>query len=167
MIEYTEDSLREADTAYSRIEGFVTRALEAVGPTEAAERVPEAFAESMDDDFGVPGAVAVLYNTVREGNTALAAGDKEGVASHLASVLRMLDILGLNPLDERWAGAGAPGSGTDLRPAVDSLVKVALEQRQAARERKDYAASDAIRDQLARAGITVEDTPNGPRWTVA
>ena len=167
MIEYTEDSLREADTAYSRIEGFVTRALEAVGPTEAAEQVPTAFAESMDDDFGVPGAVAVLYNTVREGNTALASGDKEGVASHLASVLKMLDILGLNPLDEQWAGAaGAPGSATDLRPAVDSLVKVALEQRQAARERKDYAASDAIRDQLARAGITVEDTPSGPRWTV-
>ncbi|MEY9925962.1 cysteinyl-tRNA synthetase [Catenulispora sp. GP43] len=168
MIEYTEDSLRDADTAYSRIEGFVTRALETVGPTESAAEVPAAFAESMDDDFGVPGAVAVLYNTVREGNTALAAGDKEGVASHLASVLKMLDILGLNPLDAQWAGAaGAPGSATDLRPAVDSLVKVALEQRQAARERKDYAASDAIRDQLARAGITVEDTPSGPRWTIA
>ena len=79
----------------------------------------------------------------------------------------MLDILGLNPLAEPWAGAaGAAGSATDLRPVVDSLVKVALEQRQAARERKDYAASDAIRDQLARAGVTVEDTPDGPRWTV-
>ena len=167
MIEYTEDSLREADAAYSRIEGFVTRALETVGPTESAADVPAAFAESMDDDFGVPGAVAVLYNTVREGNTALANGDKEGVASHLASVLKMLDILGLNPLAEPWNGAaGAAGSGTGLRPVVDSLVKVALEQRQAARERKDYAASDAIRDQLARAGVTVEDTPSGPRWTV-
>ena len=166
MIEYTEDSLREADAAYSRIEGFLTRALEAVGPTEAAAEVPAAFAESMDDDFGVPGAVAVLYTTVREGNTALGAGDKEGVATHLASVLRMLDILGLNPLAEPWSGAAGGGSGHDLRPAVDSLVKVALEQRQAARERKDYAASDAIRDQLAQAGITVEDTPNGPRWTV-
>ncbi|MEZ0107274.1 cysteinyl-tRNA synthetase [Catenulispora sp. EB89] len=167
MIEYTEDSLREADAAYSRIEGFVTRALETVGPTESAADVPAAFAESMDDDFGVPGAVAVLYNTVREGNTALANGDKEGVASHLASVLKMLDILGLNPLAEPWSGAaGTAGSGSDLRPVVDTLVKVALEQRQAARERKDYAASDAIRDQLARAGVNVEDTPSGPRWTV-
>jgi len=167
MIEYTEDSLREADAAYSRVEGFVTRALETVGPTEAAAEVPAAFAESMDDDFGVPGAVAVLYNTVREGNTALANGDKEGITGHLASVLRMLDILGLNPLAEPWSGAsGTAGGGTDLRPVVDALVKVALEQRQAARERKDYAASDAIRDQLARAGVTVEDTPNGPRWTV-
>jgi len=168
MIEYTEDSLREAEAAYSRIEGFVTRALETVGPTSAAAEVPAAFAESMDDDFGVPGAVAVLYNTVREGNTALATGDKEGVAAQLSSVLKMLDVLGLNPLAEPWAGAGgAAGPGTDLRPVVDTLVKVALEQRQAARERKDYAASDAIRDQLARAGVTVEDTPSGPRWTVA
>ncbi|WP_194897922.1 cysteine--tRNA ligase [Catenulispora pinisilvae] len=167
MIEYTDTSLHEADAAYSRIEGFVTRALETVGPTEAAAEVPAAFAESMDDDFGVPGAVAVLHNTVREGNTALAGGDKEGVATHLASVLTMLDVLGLNPLAEPWSGAaGTAGSGTDLRPVVDTLVKVALEQRQAARERKDYAASDAIRDQLARAGVTVEDTPGGPRWTV-
>ena len=63
-------------------------------------------------------------------------------------------------------GAGSAGGEHDLRPVVDTLVKVALEQRQAARERKDYAASDAIRDQLARAGVTVEDTPNGPRWEI-
>jgi len=167
MIEYTEDSLREAEAAFQRVEGFLTRALELVGPTEAAAEVPAAFAESMDDDFGVPGAVAVLYTTVREGNTALANGDKEGVASHLASVLRMLDVLGLNPLAESWTGTGGAGAGSDLRPVVDALVKVALEQRQAARERKDYAASDAIRDRLAQAGVTVEDTPSGPRWTVA
>jgi len=80
-------------------------------------------------------------------------------------VLKMLDILGLNPLAEPWAAAG-PGSGANLRPVVDTLVKVALEQRQAARERKDYAASDAIRDQLSAAGVTVEDTPSGPRWSV-
>ena len=49
---------------------------------------------------------------------------------------------------------------------VDALVKVTLEQRQAARERKDYATSDAIRTGLAEAGVTVEDTPAGPRWTV-
>ena len=169
MIEYTEDSLREAEAAFGRIEGFLTRALETVGATEAAAEVPAAFAESMDDDFGVPGAVAVLYTTIREGNTALAAGDKEGVAAHLASVLKMLDVLGMNPLAEPWTGGpgAAGGSGRDLRPVVDSLVKVALEQRQAARERKDYAASDAIRDRLAQAGVTVEDTPNGPRWSVA
>jgi cysteinyl-tRNA synthetase len=50
---------------------------------------------------------------------------------------------------------------------VDDLVRVALEQRQAARERKDYAAADAIRDQLTATGIVIEDTPDGPRWSVS
>jgi cysteinyl-tRNA synthetase len=76
----------------------------------------------------------------------------------------MLSILGLDPLAEPWADA--TGAGEDLRPIVDSLIGVALEQRQAARERKDYAASDAIRDRLAALGVVVEDTPAGPRWTL-
>jgi cysteinyl-tRNA synthetase len=50
---------------------------------------------------------------------------------------------------------------------MDRLVRLALQQRQEARLRKDYAASDAIRDALAEAGVAVEDTPDGPRWTLA
>jgi cysteinyl-tRNA synthetase len=46
------------------------------------------------------------------------------------------------------------------------LVTLALQQREAARARKDYAAADALRDQLKQAGVVVEDTPQGPRWTV-
>jgi cysteinyl-tRNA synthetase len=45
------------------------------------------------------------------------------------------------------------------------LIKLALEQREAARVRKDFAAADQIRDQIAALGITVEDTSNGPRWS--
>jgi cysteinyl-tRNA synthetase len=75
----------------------------------------------------------------------------------------MLGVLGLDPLAEPWAAASG-GSGDDLRPVVDALVGVALDQRQAARQRKDYAAADAIRDQLQEAGVMVEDTPRGPRW---
>jgi cysteinyl-tRNA synthetase len=164
-IDYSDAAVEEAATAYGRIEGFVTRAIELAGQVEPAPDVPEKFAASMDDDLGVPGAVAVLHDTVREGNVALAGGDKERAASLLASVLAMLDILGLNPLAAPWSTAGA-SSGGDLRQVVDKLVAVALEQRQAARARKDYAASDAIRDQLAASGVTVEDTPGGPRWTV-
>jgi cysteinyl-tRNA synthetase len=48
---------------------------------------------------------------------------------------------------------------------VDGLVPVLLEQRQAARTRRDYAAADAIRDRLAELGLTIEDTPSGPRWS--
>ena len=70
-------------------------------------------------------------------------------------------VLGLDPLAAPWAARQA---GDDLRPVVDALVSVALEQRQAARARRDFAAADAIRDQLVAAGIVVEDTPRGPRW---
>jgi len=70
-------------------------------------------------------------------------------------------VLGLDPLGEQWSG---PGGDEGLRPVVDALVGVALRQRQAARDRKDYAAADAIRNGLAEAGIAIEDTPRGPRW---
>ena len=70
-------------------------------------------------------------------------------------------MLGLDPLHPPGATA-EPGG--DLRPVVDALISVALEQRQAARARKDFAAADVIRDQLQEAGVMVEDTPRGPRW---
>jgi cysteinyl-tRNA synthetase len=72
----------------------------------------------------------------------------------------MTEVLGLNPL--RWRDEN--GEAEQLTETVDHLVRLALQQRQAARERKDYAAGDAIRDSLAAAGVLVEDTPAGPRW---
>jgi cysteinyl-tRNA synthetase len=73
----------------------------------------------------------------------------------------MLGVLGLDPLDPQWSGGG---SDERLLRATDGLVSLALDQRQAARGRKDFAAADAIRDQLTALGVTVEDTPQGPRW---
>jgi cysteinyl-tRNA synthetase len=168
MIEYSEAAIEEAATAFARIEQFLTRAAELTGPTEPTT-VPDDFAAAMDDDLGVPQAVSVLHQTVRAGNTALAAGDKETAKARLGEVRAMLGVLGLDPLAEPWAQAAGAGAcvGEDLRPIVDSLIGVALEQRQAARARKDYAASDAIRDRLAALGVVVEDTPAGPRWTLA
>ena len=125
--------------------------------------LPQAFTTALDDDLAVPQALAVVHETVTEGNSALAAGDSAGAAKQAGSVLAMLAVLGLDPFAPPWADSG----GTGLRKVVDALVAVALEQRQAARARKDYAASDAIRDQLHAAGIVVEDTPAGPRWELA
>ena len=158
-IDYSDAALQEAASAYQRIEGFLTRAVEVLGEITPAAEVPEAFAEALDDDLGVSQALAVVHGHVREGNTALAAGGKERVRE-LASELRvMLGVLGLDPLSDQWAS-----EGQWLREVVDALVAVALEQRQAARGRKDYAAADAIRDRLTEAGVVVEDTPQGPRW---
>ena len=124
-----------------------------------AVTLPAAFTEAMDDDLSVPQALAVLHNTVREGNAALAESDKSRVARHLVDVAAMLGVLGL--ADSAIATTSADD---DMRPVIDSLVSLALEQRTAARARKDYPAADAIRDQLAAAGIVVEDTAAGVRW---
>lgn len=162
MIEYSEDALREAESAFARIEGFVQRVVEKAGTVEPAAEVPPAFAEAMDEDLGVPQALAIIHTTVRQGNSALTADDKESAVARLAEVRAMLGVLGLDPLDEHWAGGGERGE--DLHGVVDSLVRLVLEQRQAARARKDYGTADAIRDQLQQSGLVIEDTPSGPRW---
>jgi cysteinyl-tRNA synthetase len=159
-MEFSADALDEAAAAYHRIENFYERAVEFAGEVPASGAMCAEFAQAMDDDLGVPLALAAVHNVVREGNSALAEGRQVAVSGALASVLAMTEVLGINP--QRWHQA----TSSDLTPVVDALVQVALEQRTAARARKDFAAADAIRDQLAEAGVIVEDTPSGPRWTL-
>jgi cysteinyl-tRNA synthetase len=158
MIEFSPAALDEAATAYRRIENFVEKAGPMAGGWQ--ESVPDAFARAMDDDLGVPAALAVLHETVRAGNTALADGAKETLRELYGAIAAMAGILGIWPGD--WAD---PGAG-DQTHVIDSLVRVVLEQRAAARDRKDYSAADAIRDQLSSAGVVVEDTADGPRWSL-
>jgi cysteinyl-tRNA synthetase len=157
-IDYSDAALREAATAYRRIEGFLQRATERVGRVEPALLCAE-FTAAMDDDLNTPQAIAALHDVIREGNNAYAAGDDTALRGALASVRAMLEVLGLDSFAETERGE-------QLRPVVDALVTLALQQREAARARKDYAAADALRDQLKQAGVVVEDTPQGPRWTV-
>jgi cysteinyl-tRNA synthetase len=162
-IQYSPEALAEATAAFRRIEGFVSRAAQ-TSPVVAGQPgtgLPAAFTAAMDDDLAVPHALAVVHEAVTEGNTALTAGDLAGAAKQAADVRAMMAVLGLDPLDPHWAGAGADGG---LRTVVDALVTMMLRQREAARERKDYAEGDAIRDTLLDAGIVVEDTERGPRW---
>jgi cysteinyl-tRNA synthetase len=159
-IEYSPEALDDAASAYRRIENFVGRAMDAVGAVTYSDDLPVEFAQAMDDDLGVPAALGVIHSRLREGNGALAAGATDLVAAALADVVAMTSVLGINPLD--WAS----DDPSALRETVDALVEVAVAQRQSARARKDFAASDEIRDQLAAAGVTVEDTADGPRWTL-
>jgi cysteinyl-tRNA synthetase len=163
LMDYSDAALAEAVAAYQRIEGFVTRAGEVLGSVSsvlAEAKLPEAFTAAMDDDLSVPQALAVVHEAVREGNSSLAQDDAETARAQLVSVRAMTAVLGFDPLSPEWDQR----NGDELRPVVDALVGVALEQRQAARDRRDFAAADAIRDGLAAAGILVEDTPHGPRW---
>lgn len=140
------------------------RADEVLGGTgEERGVVCAEFAEAMDDDLSVPAALAALQAVLREGNKLLADGPSPALRGTLLSVRTMLDVLGLDPLSPTWSDAG---TATDLHDVVDRLVAVALEERAAARGRKDYAAADRVRDGLAAAGVAVEDTPGGPRWTL-
>ena len=162
IIEFSEESLAEAAVAWDRIEGFVRRAVEVVGPVEPS--IPCAdFVHAMDDDLSIPAALAALHGVIAEGHKALADGNSEVARGAVESVRAMLAVLGLDPLAEPWASRGSSRADE----ALGSLVEGLLEQRQAARAAKDFAAADVVRDQLAAAGIEIEDTPQGPRWSVS
>jgi cysteinyl-tRNA synthetase len=146
----------------------VDRAAEALGGAAdvplVAGNLPLSFTSAMDDDLGVPAALAAVHAAVRDGNTALQQGQLDDVRDSLAQVRAMLSVLGLDPLSEPWTSTD--NQNEQMREIVGALVQVALDQRQAARARKDYATADALREGLEKAGIAVEDTQNGPRWEI-
>jgi cysteinyl-tRNA synthetase len=163
IIEFSEESLAEAAVAWERIEGFVRRAHELVGDVEPGN-VTDAFAAALDDDLSIPAALADVQASIAQGNKLIASGDTDGLRPILASVRTELGVLGLDPLAANW---NAGGSSAAADQALGVLVEALLDQRQAARAARDFAAADAARDQLAAAGIEVEDTPQGPRWSVS
>lgn len=170
MLEYSDEHVAEAGQGYRRIEGFLQRAAETLGiegdPDVRPEARPAAFDEAMDDDIAVPQALAVIHETVREGNAALANGDADGVRAACDAVLAMVDVLGLSPYAEPWRSSGA-GADDRRSEVIGALVQVVLDQRQEARARRDFASADAIRDGLEAIGITVEDTATGVRWSLS
>lgn len=161
-IEYSDAAVSEAAQGYRRIETFLRRAAQSGEVTIGT--IPEAFANALDDDLATPQAFAVVHTTVRDGNAALDAGDTSKALEFAAAVRAMTDVLGLDPLSARWSEAG--GSDTPTQEALARIVEGLLAERQHARAEKDFARADAARDRLSQAGIVVEDTPNGPQWTV-
>ncbi len=158
MLEFSFEALEESAVAFRRIEAFLDRSIGILGKTPEGI-IASGFADAMNDDLAVPAALALLSETVKSGNNALAANDLVSLEVAVAEVRGTLGVLGCDPLDEAFLGSHP--SNTD---AIDGLVSLALQQREAARARKDFAASDAIRDQIAALGIVIEDTPQGPRW---
>ncbi|EHK86708.1 cysteine--tRNA ligase [Saccharomonospora azurea] len=159
-IEYSDAALSESAQGYRRIEQFLRRVRGSSGDVRVG-RVPAEFAAALDDDLGTPHAFAVLHNTVRDGNAALDASDGDKALELAETVRAMVDVLGIDPLSEQWA----EDTGTEAA-ALSRLVDAMLADRQQARADRDFALADQIRDRLAAAGISVEDTPNGPMWTV-
>jgi cysteinyl-tRNA synthetase len=166
-VEFSFEALDEAAQGFRRIENFLDRAAAALGSEVPADGMLCAeFIEAMDDDLGTPAAVAVIYDLVREGNKLLSGGtDQTALRGNAASVRAMLGVLGLDPADPAYGSTGG-GNEDRLTEAVDALVKGLLEQRAEARAAKDFATADAIRDRIKAAGIEIEDTPNGPQWSL-
>ena len=163
MLEFSHEALAESATAFRRIEGFLTRSVEILG-TQPRPVISAAFADAMNDDLAVPTALASISEALRAGNSAITSGDQAVIASAANEIRGALDVLGCDPFDPAFAQAAA---GEDMSAALDGVIQLALAQRTAARERKDFAASDAIRDGLSALGITIEDTAQGPRWSIS
>ena len=156
MLEFSFEALAESATAFKRIEAFLSRAEVILGKAPEI-LIADEFTKAMNDDLAVPRALAFIAENMRIGNSA--ADDKTVIAKTSGEIRGALSILGCDPKDAAFK------SNTSNSAAIDGLIKLALEQREAARLRKDFAAADQIRDQIASLGITVEDTANGPRWS--
>jgi cysteinyl-tRNA synthetase len=162
MLEFSHEALAESAIAFGRIESFLNRSVEILG-VKPTPIVSDAFAAAMNDDLAVPQALAGISEALRLGNIAITAGDKSGIANSANEIRGALEVLGCDPFDGAYAAAGG---SEDLTAALDGTIKLALEQREAARVRKDFAAADAIRDGLIALGITIEDSAQGPRWSI-
>ena len=164
MLEYSEASLQEAAAGYRRIESFLHRVVELnAGEMEKGE-VTDAFTAAMDDDLGVPAALAEVHNAVRAGNSALDKGDTAEATAIAGQVRAMTAILGVDPYAPQWRDRDQ--SNDAALAALDVLIADALRRRELARADKDWATADQVRDQLNAAGIDIVDTADGAKWSL-
>ena len=163
-LDLTASSFDEAEAALDRIRAFQVRAARALGTDSwlTVAELPGAFAAAMDDDLGVPQALALIHEQVRAGNAALDAGDHETAARAVVQVGRMTGILGLNPEDPLWRTDGAGAAAA----ALDALMQTMIAQRAQARAERDWSAADRIRDAIEAAGIVLEDSPDATHWSL-
>jgi cysteinyl-tRNA synthetase len=159
MLEYSPEALDESAVNFRRIESFLKRAAAQLG--KVPERaIADDFAKAMDDDLAVPAALAVISELVRDGNNAATAKDNALLERRASEVRGALAVLGCDPWDTTWSSNDA-----GLSDVLSGLVKTLLDEREAARARKDFASADRIRDSITSLGLTIEDTPEGPRWS--
>ena len=170
VLDYHEGVLDEAESAMARIETFIDRASRRLAGTRFDKKLgadlmavlPAAFIKAMDEDLAIPSALAALHEAVRSGNAGIDGEDLEIAADSLVAVLAMTQILGIDPTSSQWSN----GKTSIQDVAMDALIQALIAERNAARAAKDFARSDAIRDQLKAAGITLEDAADSTHWSV-
>jgi len=159
MLEYSPDALDESAVNFRRVESFLKRAATQLGKLPELA-IADEFAAAMNDDLAVPAALAVVSELVRDGNNASTAKDSATLAIKAAQVRGALSVLGCDPWDSAWIN-----SDSGLDEVISGLVTTLLAEREEARARKDFASADRIRDRITELGLTLEDTPDGPRWS--
>ena len=151
-MELGDRELEAAAVALARLDALVRRAATAGVEWTGSTIDPVArsvFSDAMDDDFGTPGAVAAIFDTAAQANLAIDTADLAGAAPLVAAVVALASVLGLEVAD-----------ALEVDGEIDALVA----ERDAARARRDFATADAVRDELGRRGITLEDGAGGTRW---
>jgi cysteinyl-tRNA synthetase len=146
---FTDEAIAAADRGYRRLVASTLALREAKGAADAERCAPwrERFRAAVRDDLNAPRALAVAIEMLRD--EALAPADRRALLAEFDAFLG-LDLL----------TAELPPEAQESDPRVDALVA----EREAARKRRDFREADRLRDALAAEGITIEDTPQGPRW---
>ncbi len=161
MLEFSFEALDEAAVSFKRIENFLTRAKELLASAPEIE-ISQELSDALNDDLAIPQVLAQISEWLKLGNSALSVSDKAQVARYASYIRAALSIIGTDPFDSAYSSS----SSADLTGAVDGLISLLLEQRSAARARKDFAAADQIRDQIIAMGISIEDRADGVRWSI-
>lgn len=167
QINYSEENLKQAATILDRFKNTLTNINYRLDDDTASEEMPELakaiedteqkFTEAMDDDFNVQNALTAIYDLLPavNANANSEKADKKTLKLFEEKLAAWLLVFGV---DTNKLCAQSAGSNDDK---IEELVK----QRDEARANKDWATSDKLRDQLKEMGITIQDTPQGTRWT--
>ena len=118
--------------------------------------VDPAFLAALQDDLNTPRALAALFDLARELNRCESPDERAGMAARLRASAELMGLLSADP--EAWCRGGGDAESDDAE--IDALVAA----RQAARDQRDFAEADRIRDELIGRGILIEDGPSGARW---
>jgi cysteinyl-tRNA synthetase len=173
QLNFTPESLQGAASSVERLRTFAARIRsgkfpEGTSPEMAsrAAKAQEDFDRGLADDLNTAQALAAIFDLVRDVNTAMDRGEfRQGDAAPVLAGLESFDAIFAVLHDDDGEKLRALGLAPDSPPLSDAEIEALVAERQAARKRRDFAASDRLRDQLAERGVILEDSRDGGvRW---